>query len=137
MSVQHLAVHNISAQSMLLTWQPVSGATGYRLSWVTLTGRCLSQSFLPFCWWPQGGGTGGGTAALALAGQDRHRVDLDAGRTSHALGGLQPNTDYVVTVAPLFGQLEGPTATVRQRTGRCHPATGLWLYPQCHWHRMG
>ncbi|KAJ7406919.1 hypothetical protein WISP_130785 [Willisornis vidua] len=84
--VQHLAVHNISAQSMLLAWQPASGATGYRLSWAT------------------------------LSGQDRHRVDLDAGRTSHALVGLQPNTDYVVTVAPLFGQLEGPTATLRQRT---------------------
>ncbi|XP_051483825.1 collagen alpha-1(VII) chain [Apus apus] len=84
--VQHLAVHNVSAQSMLLAWQPVGGASGYRLSWETLTG------------------------------QDRHRVDLDAGRTSHTLGGLQPNTDYVVTVAPLFEQLEGPVATVRQRT---------------------
>ncbi|XP_009076240.1 PREDICTED: collagen alpha-1(VII) chain, partial [Acanthisitta chloris] len=80
--VQHVAAHNISAQSMLLAWQPV----GYRLSWATLTG------------------------------QDRHRVDLDAGRSSHALVGLQSNTDYVVTVAPLYGQLEGPTATVRQRT---------------------
>lgn len=46
-------------------------------------------------------------------------MDLDAGQTSHALVGLQPNTDYVVMVAPLFRQLEGPTATVRQRTGRC------------------
>lgn len=59
-----------------------------------------------------------GTAVLAVAGQDRHRVDLDAGRTSHALVGLLPSTDYVVTVSPLFGQLEGPLATVRQRTGR-------------------
>ncbi|KAF4799411.1 hypothetical protein TURU_054803 [Turdus rufiventris] len=84
--VQHLTVHNVSAQSMLLAWQSVSGATGYRLSWATRTG------------------------------QDRHRVDLDAGQTSHALVGLQPNTDYVVMVAPLFRQLEGPTATVRQRT---------------------
>ncbi|KAM4654580.1 collagen alpha-1(VII) chain [Amazona ochrocephala] len=85
-AVQHLAVHNVSEQGMLLAWQPVSGATGYRLSWATLTG------------------------------QDRHRVDLDSGRTSHALMGLQPNTDYVVAVAPLFGQLEGPAATMRQRT---------------------
>ncbi|KAL2299817.1 hypothetical protein Nmel_012667 [Mimus melanotis] len=84
--VQHLTVHNVSAQSMLLAWQSVSGATGYRLSWAT------------------------------RAGQDRHRVDLDAGQTSHALVGLQPNTDYVVMVAPLFRQLEGPTATVQQRT---------------------
>lgn len=54
-------------------------------------------------------------------------MDLDAGQMSHALVGLQPNTDYVVMVAPLFRQLEGPTATVWQRTGRCwvqviHPA---------------
>ncbi|RLV99448.1 hypothetical protein DV515_00009730 [Chloebia gouldiae] len=84
--VKHLTVHNVSAQSMLLAWQSVSGATGYRLSWATLTG------------------------------QDRHRVDLDARQMSHALVGLQPNTDYVVTVAPLFRQLEGPAATVRQRT---------------------
>ncbi|XP_061864653.1 collagen alpha-1(VII) chain [Colius striatus] len=87
MGVQHLTVHNVSAQSMLLAWQPVGGATGYRLSWATLTG------------------------------QDRHRMDLDAGRTSHVLVGLQPNTDYMATVTPLFGQLEGPTATIRQRTG--------------------
>lgn len=48
--VQHLTVHNVSAQSMLLAWQPVSGATGYRLSWATHTGRCLSHSLCPFCW---------------------------------------------------------------------------------------
>lgn len=69
-----------------------------------------------------------GTAAPALAGQDRHRVDLDAGQTSHALGGLQPNTDYVVTVAPLFGQLEGPMATLRQKTGRWW----VWVMSSCH-----
>lgn len=48
--VQHLTVHNVSAQSMLLAWQSVSGATGYRLSWATRTGRLLSQSLCPFCW---------------------------------------------------------------------------------------
>lgn len=37
--VQHVAVHNVSAQSMLLAWQPVTGATGYRLSWAALAGR--------------------------------------------------------------------------------------------------
>ncbi|RMC00145.1 hypothetical protein DUI87_23556 [Hirundo rustica rustica] len=84
--VQHLTAHNVSSQSMLLAWHSVDGATGYRLSWATRTG------------------------------QDRNRVDLDARQMSHALVGLQPNTDYVVTVAPLFRQLEGPTATVWQRT---------------------
>lgn len=69
------------------------------------------------------------TAVLVLTGQDRHRVDLDAGRTSHVLGGLQPNTDYVVMVAPLFGQLEGPTATVRQKTGRWW----VWVMRTCCW----
>lgn len=52
-------------------------------------------------------------------------MDLDAGQMSHALVGLQPNTEYVVTVAPLFRQLEGPTATVQQRTGRCW----VWVMP--------
>ncbi|XP_062441893.1 collagen alpha-1(VII) chain [Rhea pennata] len=84
--LQRLAAHNVSAHGMLLAWAPVSGATGYRLSWA------------------------------ALAGQEVHKVELDAGRTSHALGGLQPGTDYLVTVAPLFGQLEGPAASVRRRT---------------------
>lgn len=63
---------------------------------------------------------GGGTNALPPpppAGQERRKVELDARQTSHVLGGLQPGTDYVVTVAPLFGQLEGPAASVRQRTG--------------------
>ncbi|KAK2534726.1 Col7a1 [Columba livia] len=73
-------------------------------------------TFLRLAWQPGPEPLQGYSLSYAVQGQDRHRVDLDARRTSHALGGLQPSTDYVVTVAPLFGQLEGPTATVRQRT---------------------
>ncbi|XP_025931268.1 collagen alpha-1(VII) chain [Apteryx rowi] len=84
--VQRLAAHNASAYGMLLAWTPVGGATGYRLAWAALTGR------------------------------SQPGVELDAGRTSHALGGLQPSTDYLVTVTPLYGRLEGPAASVRHRT---------------------
>lgn len=58
-------------------------------------------------------------------------MDLDAGQMSHALVGLQPNTEYVVTVAPLFRQVEGPTATVQQRTGRC------WVQVMPSWREEG
>lgn len=58
-------------------------------------------------------------------------MDLDAGKTSHPLEGLQPNTNYIVMVTPLFGQLEGPTATVRQRTGRWW----VWVMPVHCWPR--
>uniref|UniRef100_K7G4Y9 Collagen alpha-1(VII) chain n=1 Tax=Pelodiscus sinensis TaxID=13735 RepID=K7G4Y9_PELSI len=84
--VQQLTVENISQQSMVVTWRGVSGATGYRVSWG-----------LP-------------------SGQDIRKFDVDASKNSYLLTGLQPGTDYLLTVMPLYGQIEGPPASIRRRT---------------------
>nr|XP_016846318.1 PREDICTED: collagen alpha-1(VII) chain [Anolis carolinensis] len=84
--VQQLSAQNISSQGMLVTWQGVSGATGYRITWGL------------------------------LSGQDIQTADVDPSKNSYLLTGLQPNTDYLVTVAPIYGQVEGPKASIRRRT---------------------
>nr|XP_048713923.1 collagen alpha-1(VII) chain isoform X3 [Caretta caretta] len=84
--VQQLSVQNISQQRMLVTWRGVSGATGYRVSWG-----------LP-------------------SGQDIRKFDVDASKNSYLLTGLQPDTDYLLTVISLYGQVEGPPASIRRRT---------------------
>ncbi|KAL8212551.1 UNVERIFIED_CONTAM: hypothetical protein K2H54_050547 [Gekko kuhli] len=84
--VQYLSAQNISSQSMLLSWQGVSGATAYRVTW----GH--------------------------LSGQDIRSIDVDPSKNSYLLTGLQPDTEYLVTVAPIYGQLEGPKASLRKRT---------------------
>uniref|UniRef100_A0A8C3RII3 Collagen alpha-1(VII) chain n=1 Tax=Chelydra serpentina TaxID=8475 RepID=A0A8C3RII3_CHESE len=85
--VQQLSVQNISQQSMLVTWRGVSGATGYRVSWGL------------------------------LSGQDIRKFEVDASKNSYLLTGLQPDTDYLLTVTSLYGQVEGPPASIRRRTG--------------------
>nr|XP_020653718.1 collagen alpha-1(VII) chain [Pogona vitticeps] len=84
--VQQLSAQNISSQSMLVTWRGVGGATAYRVTWGL------------------------------VSGQDTQTADVDPSKNSFLLTGLQPNTDYVVTVAPVYRQVEGPKASIRRRT---------------------
>ncbi|XP_070587488.1 collagen alpha-1(VII) chain-like, partial [Erythrolamprus reginae] len=84
--VQQLSAQDISAQGMLVIWRGVSGVTAYRVTWEL------------------------------LSGQGRQTADVDARENSYLLTGLQPNTDYLVSVVPLYGQVEGPKASIRRRT---------------------
>ncbi|XP_078241389.1 collagen alpha-1(VII) chain isoform X4 [Pogona vitticeps] len=84
--VQQLSAQNISSQGMLVTWRGVGGATAYRVTWGL------------------------------VSGQDTQTADVDPSKNSFLLTGLQPNTDYVVTVAPVYRQVEGPKASIRRRT---------------------
>ncbi|XP_062977415.1 collagen alpha-1(VII) chain [Elgaria multicarinata webbii] len=84
--VQQLSAQNISSHGMLVTWRGVSGATGYRVTWALLSGQGIQQA------------------------------DVDSSKNSFLLTGLQPDTDYLVTVAPFYGQVEGPRASIRRRT---------------------
>ncbi|KAM6470386.1 collagen alpha-1(VII) chain [Liasis olivaceus] len=84
--VQQLSAQNISSHGMLVIWRGVSGVTAYRVTWGL------------------------------LSGQDSQKADVDASKNSYMLTGLQPNTDYLVSVAPVYGQIEGPKASIRRRT---------------------
>lgn len=46
-------------------------------------------------------------------------MDVDSSKNSYLLTGLQSSTDYLVHVSPLYGQSEGPKASVTGRTGGC------------------
>ncbi|KAL7986113.1 hypothetical protein Chor_011279, partial [Crotalus horridus] len=84
--IQQLSAQDISSQGMLVIWRGVSGVTAYRVTWEL------------------------------LSGQGRQTADVDASKNSYLLTRLQPNTDYLVSVVPLYGQVEGPKASVRRRT---------------------
>ncbi|KAG8128134.1 hypothetical protein E2320_014986, partial [Naja naja] len=84
--LQQLNAQDISSQGMLVIWRGVSGVSAYRVTWEL------------------------------LSGQGRQTADVDASKNSYLLTGLQSNTDYLVSVAPLYGQVEGPKTSIRRRT---------------------
>ncbi|XP_038627650.1 collagen alpha-1(VII) chain [Tachyglossus aculeatus] len=84
--LQQLVVQNTTAHSLGLAWRGVAGASGYRITW---------------------------RGPAGLAPQQR---DVGPGQLSFLLQGLTPDTDYTVSVAPLYGQAAGPAASVQRRT---------------------
>lgn len=138
-AVQHLTVHNVSAQSMLLAWQPVSGATGYRLSWATLTGRCCP--LCPLCWWPQGRGRRGQwhpKGWLCWLPQGRTGTGwtwMRGGRRMH-WGGCSPTLTTWWPWPRSSGSWRDPQPPCgRGRVGAGHGASTPFL-PCCHCHGM-
>ncbi|CAN8210468.1 unnamed protein product [Coccothraustes coccothraustes] len=89
-TVQVLKVSEISISSLLVSWDSVMGATGYRVAWGP------TPEFL---------------------GKDRPR-HLSLGRTvtCHRLRSLAPDTEYVISLSVLFGSGEGPGVTTSART---------------------
>ncbi|KYO29739.1 collagen alpha-1(VII) chain isoform B [Alligator mississippiensis] len=97
--VTELTVQSISWDRMLVVWRGVRGATGYRVSWST------------------------------RSGQDVRKVDVDSSKNSYLLTGLQSSTDYLVHVSPLYGQSEGPKASVTGRTEISQTLRATFLGP--------
>ncbi|XP_066175632.1 collagen alpha-1(VII) chain-like [Sylvia atricapilla] len=89
-TVQMLKVSEISINSLLVSWDSVAGATGYRVSW-------------------------GPTPEFFGKDRPRH-LALNKSVTSHQLRGLAPDTEYVISLAVLFGSGEGPGITTSART---------------------
>nr|XP_051707604.1 collagen alpha-1(VII) chain isoform X4 [Oryctolagus cuniculus] len=82
-----LTIQNTTAHSLLVAWRSVPGATGYRVTWRVLSGGAPQQQ------------------------------ELGPRQESVLLRGLQPGTDYEVTVSTLFGRNVGPAASLTARTG--------------------
>ncbi|KAM4902080.1 uncharacterized protein FYW23_002737 [Sylvia borin] len=89
-TVQMLKVSEISINSLLVSWDSVAGATGYRVSW-------------------------GPTPEFFGKDRPRH-LALNKSVTSHQLRGLAPDTEYVISLSVLFGSGEGPGITTSART---------------------
>ncbi|OWK62848.1 Collagen alpha-1(VII) chain, partial [Lonchura striata] len=89
-TVQTLNVSEISINSLLLSWDSVMGATGYRVAW-------------------------GPTPEFFGKDRPRH-LSLSKSVTSHQLRSLAPDTEYVISLSVLFGSGEGPGVTTSART---------------------
>ncbi|KAG7232561.1 hypothetical protein INR49_008400 [Caranx melampygus] len=88
-AVTQLSVETASEGSVRLRWRGVSGARAYRLVWGPFTGR------------------------------DVESVEVPGDSEFHTLSRLQPDTEYIVTVIPLYdGNTEGPVATARFKIER-------------------
>ncbi|CAL8338963.1 unnamed protein product [Merluccius merluccius] len=87
--VQQLVVDTESESSVRVRWRGVAGARAYRLVWGPFTGR------------------------------DVDTVEVAGNRDFHSLSNLQPDTEYIVTVIPLYkSNTEGPAATARFKIER-------------------
>ncbi|KAG8524017.1 Collagen alpha-1(VII) chain [Galemys pyrenaicus] len=81
-----LSIQNTTAHSLLVAWRSVPGATGYRVTWRARSGGATQQQ------------------------------ELGAGQRSVLLRGLEPGTDYEVTVSTLFGRSVGSASNLAART---------------------
>ncbi|NXD29651.1 CO7A1 protein, partial [Spelaeornis formosus] len=89
-TVQMLKVSEISINSLLVSWDAVAGATGYRVAW-------------------------GPTPEFFGKDRPRH-LALSKLVTSHQLRSLAPDTEYMISLSVLFGAGEGPGITTSART---------------------
>ncbi|KAM9408211.1 uncharacterized protein col7a1 [Pholidichthys leucotaenia] len=81
-AVQQLFVEKESDDSVRVRWRSVSGVQAYRLVWGPFTGRNVET------------------------------VELSSDSESYTLSSLQRDTEYIVTIIPLYeGNTEGPVAT--------------------------
>ncbi|TKS71665.1 Collagen alpha-1(XIV) chain [Collichthys lucidus] len=88
-AVQQLTVETESEGSVRVRWRGVSGARAYRLVWGPFTGRNVET------------------------------VEVAADSEFYTLSSLQPDTEYIVTIIPLYeGNTEGPGATARFKIER-------------------
>ncbi|XP_059186339.1 collagen alpha-1(VII) chain [Centropristis striata] len=88
-AVQQLSVETESEGSVRVRWRGVSGARAYRLVWGPFTGRNVET------------------------------VEVSGGSEFHTLSGLQADTEYIVTIIPLYeGNTEGPAGTARFKIER-------------------
>ncbi|XP_077450625.1 uncharacterized protein col7a1l [Stigmatopora argus] len=89
-AVQTLKVSAVSTGAAVVTWNAVSGATGYRLAW---------------------------GPTIEFAGRDRPRqLALNGTTIEYQLKNLAHDTEYALTLYVLFGSVVGPGITATFRT---------------------
>ncbi|XP_054255740.1 LOW QUALITY PROTEIN: collagen alpha-1(VII) chain-like [Indicator indicator] len=108
--VKSILLQNETTDTLQARWSPVRGATGYRLTWTSAVKK-----------------TQGGWYSLALTPRElRHHfplqraaiqdVNLSNAYSYYMMQGLQPGTEYMVTINPVFGDVEGPVVSGKATT---------------------
>ncbi|KAJ3602327.1 hypothetical protein NHX12_030086 [Muraenolepis orangiensis] len=88
-TLQQLAVDTESESSVRVRWRGAAGVRAYRLVWGPFPGRNVDT------------------------------VEVVGSKEVHSLSNLQPDTEYIVTIIPLYhGDTEGPAATGRFKIER-------------------
>lgn len=120
--MQQLSVETESEGSVRVRWRGVSGARAYRLVWGPFTGRRTHQtSFFFFnsmyllrrislhlC-----------LCFFVYLGRDVETVEVGGDIDFYTLSGVQPDTEYIVTIIPLYeGNTEASPTTARFKIGR-------------------
>lgn len=115
-AVQQLTVETESEGSVRLQWRQVPGVRGYRVVWGPFTGQRSSlqplRTMLALCY------TNASVLLPSPEGRDVETVEMASDTTYHTLSNLQHDTEYIVTIIPLYnGNTEGPVATARFKIG--------------------
>lgn len=117
-AVQQLTVETETEGSVRLQWRQVPGVRGYRVVWGPFTGQRSSfkrhaarVSIIHLI-------NAGVLLFDYLKGRDVETAELPGDTTYHTLSNLQHDTEYIVTIIPLYnGNTEGPVATARFKIG--------------------
>ncbi|KAK2499530.1 hypothetical protein MC885_016479 [Smutsia gigantea] len=114
-----LTIRNTTAHSLLVAWQSVPGATGYRVTWQVLRGEWEGWAVgapapqtglqIPESTRPTG-------PSVRPAGGPTQQQELGPGQQSVLLRDLEPGTNYEVTVSALLGRSVGSAASLTART---------------------
>ncbi|KAM6927203.1 uncharacterized protein col7a1 [Xenentodon cancila] len=87
--VQQLSVETVSEGSVRVRWRSIAGVRAYRLVWGPFTGRNVET------------------------------MEVTGDREFFTLSRLQPDTEYIVTIIPLYERnIEGPVASARFKIER-------------------
>lgn len=126
-AVQQLSVKTLSEGSVYVRWRGVSGVKGYRLICGPLRGQQAGRR-QPCCALFEYARCSIVCVFMIQKGNIVETVDLAGDTEAYTLSGLQPNTDYIVTVLTLYeGNVEGPVATAAFNIGRL---IFFFLHPQ-------
>lgn len=114
-AVQQLSVETVSEGSVRVRWRGVSGVRGYSLVWGPFTGQQEAGAVVPCFRWRT---VQSFCVCMIPKGRKVETVELASDREVYTLSSLQPDTEYIVTVIPLYeGNAEGPVATARFKIG--------------------
>lgn len=115
-AVQQLSVETVSEGSVRVRWRGVSGVRAYSLVWGPFTGGQQASAVAP-CLHRRA--VQSIVFLRILKGRKVETVELASDSEVYTLSSLQPDTEYIVTVVPMYeGNAEGPAATARFKIGR-------------------